>query len=117
MIVAKINTPFRKFLEGLKIPSVPLMKGGVIFSPDEIDYLARFSIPSVHEFTQENETDREFYEMFVKWLYEEIPIYGYVDTYMVVYLRYGQKISNDEFEYLHEIFQSVLKKDMYGFMK
>ena len=32
MIVAKINTPFRKFLEGLKIPSVPLMKGGVIFA-------------------------------------------------------------------------------------
>lgn len=110
MIVTQINTPFRKFLEGLKIPSVPLMKGGAIFSPDEIDYLARFSIPSVHEFAQENESDREFYEMFVKWLHEEAPIYGYVDTYMVVYLRYGQKLSNDEFEYLQRNIPECFEK-------
>ena len=45
-------------------------------------------------------TDRDFYEKFVKWLHEEMPVYGYVDVYMVVYLRYGQYLSNDEFEYL-----------------
>ncbi len=110
MIITKIEMPFRKFLEGLKIPSVPLMKGGTVFSPDEIDYLARSSIPSVNEFTQEKETDREFYEMFVKWLHEETPIYGYVDTYMVVYLRYGERLSNDEFEYLQRNIPECFEK-------
>lgn len=85
MIVTKIDTPFRKFLESLKVPSAPRMKGGTIFSPDEVNYLTRYSTPLVYEFTQENETDREFYEMFVKWLHEEPPICGYVDIYMVVY--------------------------------
>lgn len=68
MIVTKIDTPFRKFLESLKVPSAPRMKGGTIFNPDEINYLARYSIPLVYEFVQENETDRDFYEKFVKWL-------------------------------------------------
>lgn len=62
MIVTKIDTPFRKFLESLKVPSAPRMKGGTIFNPDEINYLARYSIPLVYEFVQENETDRDFYE-------------------------------------------------------
>ena len=100
MIVVKNKTLFREFLESLKVPSAPRMKGGTIFSPDEINYLTRYSTPLVYEFIQENETDREFYEMFVKWLHEEMPVYGYVDVYMVVYLRYGQYLSNDEFEYL-----------------
>lgn len=100
MIVTKIETPFRKFLEDLKVPSAPCMKGGTVFSPDEINYLARHSFPSVYEFTQEGETDREFYEMFVKWLHEEALTYGYIETYMLAYLRYGQHLSNDEFEYL-----------------
>lgn len=96
MIVVKNKTLFREFLESLKVPSAPRMKGGTIFSPDEINYLTRYSTPLVYEFIQENETDREFYEMFVKWLHEEMPVYGYVDVYMVVYLRYGQYLSNDE---------------------
>ena len=102
MIVTKIEIPFREFLESLKIPSAPRIKGGKIFSPDEINYLTRYSTPSVYEFTQEigNETDREFYEMFIKWLQEEDLTYGYVDVYMIFYLRYGQHLTNDEFEYL-----------------
>lgn len=100
MIVTKIETRFRTFLENLKVPSAPLMKGGTIFSPDEINYLTRYSTPAVYEFAQERETDREFYEMFVKWLHEEALTYGYIDTYIIAYLRYGQKLSNDEFEYL-----------------
>ena len=89
MIVTKIEIPFREFLESLKIPSAPRIKGGKIFSPDEINYLTRYSTPSVYEFTQEigNETDREFYEMFIKWLQEEDLAYGYVDVYMIFYLR------------------------------
>ena len=42
MIVNKIDTPFRKFLESLKVPSVPRMKGGTIFNPDDINYLVRY---------------------------------------------------------------------------
>lgn len=71
MIVTKIETPFRQFLESLKVPNSPNGKGGTLFSPDEINYLTRNSLASVYEFKQEDETDREFYEMFVKWLYEE----------------------------------------------
>jgi len=59
---------------------------------------------------QENETDREFYEMFVKWLHEGMPVYGYVDIYMVVYLRYGQYLSNDEFEYLERNIPECFEK-------
>lgn len=110
MIVTKIDTPFRKFLESLKVPSAPRMKGGTIFNPDEINYLARYSIPLVYEFVQENETDRDFYEKFVKWLHEEMPVYGYVDVYMVVYLRYGQYLSNDEFEYLERNIPECFEK-------
>lgn len=71
MIVTKIETPFRQFLESLKVPNSPNGKGCTLFSPDEINYLTRNSLASVYEFKQEDETDREFYEMFVKWLYEE----------------------------------------------
>lgn len=110
MIVSKIDMPFREFLESLKVPSVPRMKGGTIFNPDEVNYLTRYSTPLVYEFAQENETDREFYEMFVKWLYEEMPVYGYVDVYMVVYLRYGQHLSNDEFEYLERNIPECFEK-------
>lgn len=110
MIVTKIETKFRTFLENLKVPSAPLMKGGTIFNPDEINYLTRYSTPSIHEFKQENETDREFYEMFIKWLHEEMPIYGYVDTYIVVYLRYRQNLGNDEFEYLQRNIPECFEK-------
>ena len=65
MIVVKNKTLFREFLESLKVPSAPRMKGGTIFSPDEINYLTRYSTPLVYEFIQENETDREFYEMLL----------------------------------------------------
>lgn len=71
MIVTKIETPFRQFLESLKVPNSPNGKGDTLFSPDEINYLTRNSLASAYEFKQEDETDREFYEMFVKWLYEE----------------------------------------------
>mgnify|MGYP002602001089 CR=1 FL=1 len=100
MIVNKIETPFRSFLESLKVPSVPNMKGGTLFSPDEINYLARYSFPSIYEFVQENEPDKEFLETFTQWLREDEIIDGYVDTYMIFYLRYAQKLSGDEFEYL-----------------
>lgn len=110
MIITKIETPFREFLESLKIPSAPRMIGGTIFSPDEINYLTRYSTPSVYDFTQEKETDREFYEMFIRCLHEESPMYGYVDTYAIVYLRYGQKLSNDEFEYLERNIPECFEK-------
>lgn len=55
---------------------------------------------SIHEFVQEDESDGEFLEMFTRWLHEEEVVEGYVDTYMIFYLRYAQKLSNDEFKYL-----------------
>ncbi len=110
MIVNKIDTPIRELLENLKVPSTPKVKGGTIFNPDEIDYLTRYSSVSVHEFVQENETDREFYEMFIKWLHEELPIEGYCDTYMIVFLRHGQMLSKDEFEYFERNIPECFEK-------
>ena len=100
MIVNKIDTPARAFLEDLKIPSTPEAKGGTIFSPDEINYLTRYSSVSIYEFAQETESDREFLELFIKWLNEEDTVEGYVDTYMIFYLRYMQRLTEDEFKYL-----------------
>ena len=85
MIVTKIETPFKQFLESLKVPSSPSGKGGTLFNPDEINYLTRNSRASVHEFKQEYETDREFYEMFVKWLHEEDPIHDYYIEMLFIY--------------------------------
>ena len=103
MIVTKIETPFKQFLESLKVPSSPSGKGGTLFNPDEINYLTRNSRASVHEFKQEYETDREFYEMFVKWLHEEDPIHDYyIDAYLIFYLMKGEFLNNDEFKYLEE---------------
>ena len=146
MIVTKIETPFRQFLENLKVPNSPNGKGGTLFSPDEINYLTRNSLASVYEFKQEYETDREFYEMFVKWLCEDelsfdykadavgtpgtpskqvkyieeidrfckaedekylvwehrevSPLDAYVDTYLILYLRNGEHLSDDDLNFL-----------------
>ena len=148
MIVTKIETPFKQFLESLKVPASPNGKGGTLFSPDEINYLTRNSLASVYEFKQEYETDREFYEMFVKWLYEEelsfdykagatetanesskkikyieetdrfcraedekyliwehrgIPFCdSYVDAYLILYLRNGEHLDDDNFRFLEQ---------------
>ncbi len=148
MIVTKIETPFRQFLESLKVPNSPNGKGGTLFSPDEINYLTRNSLASAYEFKQEDETDREFYEMFVKWLYEEELDFdykadaietpnelskkikyieeidrfckaedekyliwehkgtpfcdSYVDTYIILYLRYGEHLDDDSFKFLEQ---------------
>lgn len=72
-----------------------------MFSPDEINYLTRDSLSSVYEFKQEDETDREFYEMFVRWLHAEEPVLDYyIDAYLVFYLRDGQTLSEDELKFL-----------------
>lgn len=103
MIVTKVETPFRQFLESLKVPNSPQGKGGTLFSPDEINYLTGNSLTSVYEFKQEYETDREFYEMFIKWLHEEEPEHNYyIDAYLIFYLRKGQVLSEDELKFFEQ---------------
>lgn len=103
MIVTKIETPFRQFLESLKVPSSPNGKGGTLFSPDEINYLTRSSLALVYEFKQEYETDREFYEMFIKWLHEEEPKHNYyIDAYLIFYLREGKALNEDELKFFEQ---------------
>ena len=111
MIVTEIEAPFRQFLESLKVPNSPSGKGGPLFSPDEIDYLTQCSLPFVYEFKQEGETDREFYEMFVKWLHEEEPDHNhYIDTYLIFYLRKGQTLSKDELDYFEQTVPECFEK-------
>ena len=43
MLVNKIETPLKEYLEEMKVPSMPKVKGGSLFSPDDIAYLARSS--------------------------------------------------------------------------
>ena len=112
MIVNQITTPIREFLEKeLKEPASPTTKGGTIFSPDEIDYLTRYSAVSIYEFMQEGETDKEFYEQFNKWLHEGKQIEGYCNVYVFVYLRQGQTLKEDEFAYFERNVAECFEKN------
>ena len=59
-----------------------------------------------------------FYEMFVKWLHEGMPVYGYVDIYMVVLFTLWTIFEvTMNLSIWKGIFRSVSRKGMYGSMK
>lgn len=93
MLVEKIDKPRRAFLESLKVPSAPGMKGYPIFIEDEINYLVLDSTLHFFEFTQEyGESRSEFYENFIQWMQEEV-FEGYIDAYILFYLNGGNYYS------------------------
>ena len=95
MEIHKIENVDREFLSTLK------MRNFKMLSEAELDFLTEHSTCRVIEFTQENgnETDAEFYQHFVSWLQEE-PIKGYVYYYLIMGMRKGENLTDDEFQYL-----------------
>lgn len=88
------RTEFRNTLEQLKV------KNKRIFSPDEVEYLADNDGFEAVEFKQEDETDEDFLTLFSTWLHERPKLQGHVDYYILFYLRTGEQLSTDQFEFM-----------------
>ena len=89
------RSEFRNYIEKLKVNNSKR-----IFSPDEVEYLAdNYSFEAV-EFRQENETDEEFLRLFSTWLHERSKKLGHVDYYVLFYLRTGEHLTKDQFEFM-----------------
>ena len=92
--LATTKTEFRERLNNLKV------KGKRIFSPDEVDYLANNDGFEAVELKQENETDEEFLTLFSTWLHERPQQSGHTDYYILFYLRTGEQLTPEQFEYM-----------------
>lgn len=110
MLVNKIETPLKEYLEEMKVPSLPKVKGGSLFSPDDIAYLARSSSYFIYEFAQEkDEEENDFYELFVKWLHEELHE-GYLDVYIIFYLFKDEYLSREQLDYFEQKIPECFEK-------
>jgi len=88
------NTEYNNFLQQLRIENKS------IFSPDEVEYLANNDGFEAIEFIQEEETDEEFFTLFSTWLHEQPRQQVHVDYYILFYLRKGEQLTDDQFEYM-----------------
>lgn len=93
-ILATNNSEFNGFLQQLRIENKS------IFSPDEIEYLANNDAFEAMEFIQEDETDEEFLTLFSTWLHERPQQPFHTDYYVLLYLRKGEQLTDDQFEYM-----------------
>lgn len=84
MKTTKVEGNFKDYLTNIKV------YGKQMLSQDQIEYLDGGYEKEVYEFKQEDETDQEFYENFVKWLHEGNVNKGYVDYYLFLGLRHHE---------------------------
>ena len=95
MITTRITTPFVKYLSSLKV------YGRQLFSNDEILYLYDANTArEVYDFKQEGETDDEFLRLFSTWLHERPKQQGYVEYYVLVFMRQNELLTASQFEFL-----------------
>ena len=92
--LATTKTEFHKYLEQLKV------KGKRIFSPDEVEYLADNDGFEAVELKQEDESDEEFLTLSSTWLHERPQQTGHTDYYILLYLRTGEQLTPEQFEYM-----------------
>ena len=92
--LATTKAEFRERLNNLKV------MGKSIFSQDEIDYLSNGINFECVELKQEDEDDDEFLKLFSRWLHERPKKQGYVDYYIIVCLRKGERLTSEQFEYM-----------------
>ena len=85
---------FRDYLGQLRV------KNKRIFSPDEVKYLADCNNFEAVELKQEGETDEEFLRLFSTWLHERPKPKMHVDYYILFYLRTGESLSKEQFEFM-----------------
>ena len=92
--LATTKTEFRERLNNLKVMEKR------IFSQDEIDYLSNGINFECVELKQEDEDDDEFLKLFSTWLHERPKHQGYVDYYIIVCHRKGERLTSEQFEYM-----------------
>ena len=85
----------RQYLESLKV------RGLKILSEETMnDLTAPESICAAYEFKQENESDHEFLRQFSEWLHEWPREEGHVEYYLLIGMRLGQRLSEEEYAFL-----------------
>ena len=92
--LATNKTEFRTYIGQLKV------KGKRIFNPDEVEYLADNDGFEAVELKQEDESDEEFLTLFSTWLHERPQQSGHTDYYILFYLRTGEQLTPEQFEYM-----------------
>ena len=97
MITTILTTKIPEFREMLSKLNVKQKR---LFSPDEVDYLTNCDNFEYVEFIQEKECDDEFLKLFSTWLHERHKHQGRVDYYVLFYLRIGETLTQDQFEYM-----------------
>ena len=65
-----------------------------------MDYLTNCDNFEYVEFIQEDECDDEFLKLFTTWLHERPKHQGHVDYYVLFYLRMGETLTQEQFEYM-----------------
>ena len=93
-VLANNRQEFRERLNNLKV------MGKSIFSQDEIDYLSNGINFECVELKQEDEDDDEFLKLFSTWLHERPKQQGYVDYYIIVCHRKGERLTSEQFDYM-----------------
>ena len=95
MQTKKIEQPMRLYLDSLKV------RGRKILSDDTMNYLtAPGSQCAAYEFKQEGENDHEFLRLFSTWLHEYPQIGGHTEYYLLMGMRLGERLTDEEFEFL-----------------
>lgn len=95
METKKVIQPIRQYLESLKV------RGQKILSEETMnDLTTQGAICAAYEFKQENENDHEFLRQFSKWLHEWPRMEGHVEYYLILGMRMGQHLSEEEYAYL-----------------
>ena len=61
---------------------------------------ARGSQCAAYEFKQEGENDHEFLRLFSTWLHEYPQIGGHTEYYLLMGMRQGEHLTDEEFEFL-----------------
>ena len=97
MITETLTTDKQEFREMLNSLNAKQKR---IFSPDEVEYLANNEGFEAVELKQEDETDEEFLTLFSTWLHERPQQQGHIDYYILFYLRTGEQLSSEQFEYM-----------------
>lgn len=95
METKKVEQPMKMYLDSLKV------RGHKILSEDTINYLTGQDAKcTAYEFKQENENDHEFLQLFSTWLHEIPHVDGHVEYYLLMGMRYGERLSKEELEFL-----------------
>ena len=95
MTAKQVEQPMELYLSSQKV------RGLQILSEDTIKYLTGPGTRcTAYEFVQESESYHEFLRLFSTWLHEHYQVGGHMEYYLLMWLRMGEHLSPEEFEFL-----------------